>query len=220
MAASAPPPLRHDRRIKGGKAKKVFHTRKPFVLGGILASIVLVAFGLASLVIGIQGRQEVSDTLARENIVGTVDSTIPGQVVASGSQAKAMADVMRKHTLESSGGLTYSEMGQYATPDGAAKGTSDITLALKDANGKPVSNPVRNLWVTETALTTALNTSYFASQVGLFAIVMGIALMLTGVGFGVLTIGAFWKGAQVTRLEPVNENTSPPLAAAGKAHSV
>ncbi|MGH2633710.1 MAG: hypothetical protein ACRDG3_09900 [Tepidiformaceae bacterium] len=181
----------------------MFHTRKPFVIGGIIASIILVAFGIAAIVIGVQGRQEVNDTLARENIIGTTDSTIPGQKVASGSQAKAMADVMRKHTLESSGGLTYSEMGKYKTADGAPVGTNDATLAVKDANGKPVSNPARDLWVTETALTTALNTSYFASQVGLFAMVMGVALLLTGVGFGVLTIGAFWKGAQVTQAEPV-----------------
>ena len=42
--------------------------------------------------------------------------------------------------------------------------------------------------VTETALGTALNTSYFAENVATFAIVMGIALLLTGVGFLVLTL--------------------------------
>jgi hypothetical protein len=45
------------------------------------------------------------------------------------------------------------------------------------------------MWVTETALSTALNTSYFADQVGVFAIVMGIGLLLTGIGFLVLTLG-------------------------------
>lgn len=175
----------------------MFYKRQPFVLGGIVASVILVAFGIAAVVIGIQGRQEVHDSLYQENIVGTSDSSIPGQRVANGSQAKAMADVMRKHTLESSGGLTYSEMGKYKTPDGKPAGTNDAKLAVKDQNGNPVSNPARDLWVTETALTTALNTSYFASQVGLFAIVMGIALVLTGIGFGVLTIGGLWKGAFV-----------------------
>jgi hypothetical protein len=37
------------------------------------------------------------------------------------------------------------------------------------------------VWISETALGTALNTS--ASQVGLFAIVMGVALLLTRIGF-------------------------------------
>ena len=54
---------------------------------------------------------------------------------------------------------------------------------------KPVENGARNIWVNETALTTALNTSYFAQSVAMFAIVMGIALLLVGFGFLVLTLG-------------------------------
>jgi hypothetical protein len=52
-----------------------------------------------------------------------------------------------------------------------------------------VENGLRNLWVTETALTTALNTSFFAERVAVFSIVMGSALLLTGIGFLVLTLG-------------------------------
>ena len=36
--------------------------------------------------------------------------------------------------------------------------------------------------MTETALTTALNTSFFAERVAMFSIVMGVALLLTGSG--------------------------------------
>ena len=43
--------------------------------------------------------------------------------------------------------------------------------------------------MTETALSTALNTSFFAERVAMFSIVMGIAIVLTGVGFLVLTLG-------------------------------
>ena len=53
------------------------------------------------------------------------------------------------------------------------------------------------MWINETALTTALNTSFFASSVGLFAIVMGAALLLTGIGFLVLATGLV--GRTVTR---------------------
>ena len=38
--------------------------------------------------------------------------------------------------------------------------------------------------MTETALTNALNTSFFAEQVAMFGIVVGIALLLVGLGFG------------------------------------
>ena len=51
-----------------------------------------------------------ADDLAREQIVGTPDSTIPGQKVDTGSEAKAFAAVMRKHTLEATGGQTYAQM--------------------------------------------------------------------------------------------------------------
>jgi hypothetical protein len=40
--------------------------------------------------------------------------------------------------------------------------------------------------VTETALSTALNVSYLADQLGNFGLVVGIALMLAGIGFIVL----------------------------------
>jgi hypothetical protein len=73
--------------------------------------------------------------------------------------------------------------------DAAGKGTNDEKAAAKDPkSGEPVANPARNIWVTETALTTALNTAYFAESTATFAIVMGIALLLTGIGFLVLTL--------------------------------
>ena len=45
-----------------------------------------------------------------------------------------------------------------------------------------------DIWLTETALTTALNTSYMASRLAIFGIVTGIAFLLTGIGFGILAI--------------------------------
>jgi hypothetical protein len=158
-----------------------------FQYGGIVASIVLIAFGVGSVVTGFSGRDRVHNDLAREQIVGTPDSSIPNQLVDNGSKAEAFAKVMRKHTLEATGGLTYAQMPRYAGKNGTP--TNDEKLAAIDPkSGNPVDNPLRNLWVTETALTTALNTSYFAESVATFAIVMGFALMVTGAGFLVLTL--------------------------------
>ena len=53
--------------------------------------------------------------------------------------------------------------------------------------------------MTETALATALNMSYMATQLSLFSLVVGIALLLAGVGFLVLALG----GALRRRPEPV-----------------
>jgi hypothetical protein len=168
--------------------KKVF-----FAVGGLVASVTLLGMGVASIVVGYQGRDEVRDTLRAENIVAPDDSTIPGQLVDTGAEARAQADIMREHQLKTSQGLTYAEMGRFATPDNNPKGTNDAALAAKDAAGKPIANSVRATWVTETALATALNTAYFAEQVALFSIVVGFALVLSAVGFTVLALGTLWQ---------------------------
>ena len=160
---------------------------KLFQYGGIIASVVLIVFGAGSIITGINGRDRVQNDLKREQIVGTPDSTIPNQLVDNGSKAEAFAKVMRKHTLEATGGQTYAQMGRYMGKNG--KATNDEKLAAVDAKtGKPVENGLRNMWVNETALTTALNTAYFAESVSTYVIVMGIALLLSGAGFLVLTL--------------------------------
>ena len=185
---------------------------KFFKYGGIVASIVLIAFGVGSIYTGINGRDRVQSDLAREQIVGTPDSTIPGQLVDTGSEAQAFAKVMRKHTLEATGGKTYAQMERYV--DKAGKPTNDVKAAATDPkSGEPVANPARNIWVTETALSTALNTAYFAESTATFVIVMGIAMLLTGIGFLVLTLGVLRGPAAVkekSRTSPVKEAVAVP----------
>jgi hypothetical protein len=162
-------------------------SNKLYIYAGILASVVLIAFGAGSIYMGVDGRDRVRDDLAREMIVGTDDSSIAGQKVDTGSEAQEFAATIRKHTLESTDGLTYAQMGRFLDENG--KPTSDESKAAIDAKtGQPVENGLRNLWVTSTALSTALNTAYFAESVATFAIVMGIAMLLTGFGFLVLTV--------------------------------
>src|SRR3954463_15053961 len=119
--------------------------RKLLEYGGIAASIVLIAFGIGATVVGFQGRDQVRTELAREQIVGTPDSTIPNQLVNTGSEAQAFAKVMRKHTLEATGGQTYAQMGRFLTAKGAP--TNDEQAAATDPKtGKPVENGLRNMW--------------------------------------------------------------------------
>jgi F0F1-type ATP synthase membrane subunit c/vacuolar-type H+-ATPase subunit K len=183
--------------------------RKFFEIGGLVAAAVLIAFGVAAIVMGINGRSTVRDSLKLEQIVGTPDMTptaiaaeakkaglpasitlpttdVAGKAINTGARARAFASYMRIHTLEATGGVPYSQMPRYATANG--KGTNDPKAALQ-SNGQPVDNAARNIWVTETALTTALNTSYMAEQLALFGIVVGVALLLSGLGFSILAIG-------------------------------
>ena len=160
---------------------------KFFKYGGVVASIVLIAFGIGAVYMGVDGRDRVQSDLAREQIVGTPDSTIPGQLVNTGSEAQAFAATIRKHTLEATGGQTYAQMPRFV--DKAGKPTNDEKAAAVDPKtGEPVADQARTIWVTSTALQTALNTAYFAEGVATFAIVMGVALLLSGVGFLILTL--------------------------------
>jgi hypothetical protein len=60
------------------------------------------------------------------------------------------------------------------------------------------------MWVTETALTTALNMAYMAERLALFGIVVGVALLLSGIGFIVLTLGgALRREARTAEPAPV-----------------
>ena len=163
--------------------------KRLFEYAGVAASVVLVAFGIGSIVTGFTGRDTVQRDLAREKIVGTPDSSIPGQLVDTGGEAHAFANVMRRHALEATDGRPYAEMGRFIDKNG--KETNDEKQAAKDPKtGQPVENGARNIWVTETALSTALNVAYFAERVSTFAIVMGFALLLTGICLLVLTLMA------------------------------
>jgi hypothetical protein len=192
-------------------------------LGGFIAGAVLVAFGVAAIVMGFNGRSTVADSLTQEKIVGGADMTpaliakeaqeagltgvdlptvaVAGKAINSGERARAFASYMRIHALLATGGYTYAQMGRMQALPNTPKselapggGTDNPKWAVMDeATKQPVSNGARNVWVTETALSTALNTSYMAEKLGLFGIVVGIALFLSGIGFIVLAYAALHR---------------------------
>ena len=212
--------------------------RKVLEIGGFFAAAILIIFGVTAIVMGFNGRNTVRDSLKQEAIVGTPDmnrtaiaaeakkaglpasiklptADIAGKPITTGARARTFATYMRIHTLEATGGLTYSQLPRYATADG--KGTNDQTKALKAGNGQPLDNPVRNIWVTETALTTALNSSYLAENVALFGIVVGFGLLLTGLGFAILVFAGSLRGRELAfqifgKRKPETTGTSVPVA--------
>jgi hypothetical protein len=202
--------------------------RKLFEIGGVVAAAILVAFGAVAIVMGLNGRSTVTDTLKQEKIVGSPDMTpaaikaeakeaglavdkikfptlaVAGKEINSGDRAHAFAGYMRIHALEATQGLTYAEMGRFQAKANAPKqftdglgGTSDPKYAVVDpATKQPVDNARRNVWVTETALSTALNASYMADKIALFGVVVGVALLLTGIGFAILAIGGALRSSE------------------------
>jgi hypothetical protein len=212
--------------------------RKALEIGGILAAVVLVGFGIAAIVIGANGRSTVKSNVAEQKIVGTPDMTpsaikqevasaginpstiklptcsVAGKEVNDGNTARCFAEYMKVHALIATGGQLYSQMPRYATAHGP--GTNDPAAALKDANGKPVENPARNVWVQETALSTALNASYMAEQTSIFGIVVGVALLLSGFGFAILAVGGALRNPDSAmrsvreKAHPAHETTAHP----------
>lgn len=193
--------------------------------GGVVAGAILIVFGAISIVMSANGRSTVRDSLKAEQIVGTADMTpaaikveaakagltgitfptksVANVAITTGERARTFAEYMRIHALEATGGYTYSQMGTYLAVPNAPKaelmpggGTDDVKYADTDAKtGQPVSNGARNVWVTETALTTALNSSYMAESLALFGMVVGVALLLSGIGFEVLALATFRRRA-------------------------
>jgi hypothetical protein len=124
---------------------------------------------------------------------------IAGKTIDTGPEAQAMAQYMHIHALEATSGYTYAQMGIYTAKPGTPKsqlmaggGTDNAEFAAIDPQTKqPMQNGARQVWISETALTNALNMSFMASRIALFGIVVGIALLLTGIGFAILAgVGA------------------------------
>jgi hypothetical protein len=192
--------------------------RRIWEIGGFISGVVLIVFGVVALYMGINGYQTVGDELGKEQIVGGSDMApaeiqkaaseaglpetielptcdVVDEPIDTGGEARCFAQYMRIHALEASGGLTYAQMGRFQSaeePDDPA-GTSDEAAAAQDESGNPISNGARNLWITETALATALNVSYMAEQISIFSIVVGVALILTGIGLVILAFAVFGR---------------------------
>ena len=159
----------------------------------------------------------------QQTVFTTVEApscSVAGEPVNNGTRAACFGNYMRIHALGSSNGLTYAQMGQYtAKPDAPVEstdfngGTNDTTQAQVDpATGRPVSNGARNVWTSETSLSTALYLAFAASGISLFAIVVGIALLLSGIGFVILALAVF------RRKEAASEPShAPPTAETGTA---
>jgi hypothetical protein len=182
-------------------------------IGGYVSGGVLIAFGIAVIALGVWGFNFTRDHIEREGIsFGPIEDPAvvehapdwAGEPVDTGRKALAQAEIMREHTLSNTGGLTYAEMGQYQSADDPTdpKGTNDPEAAAKDVNGQPISNSARNIWVTETALATALDMGFMSEMLSIFSVVVGIALLLTGIGLVILAFAVFGRLWPVAHVAP------------------
>ena len=207
-------------------------------IGGVVAGVVLIAFGVAAIVLAHNGKNTIASELKFQQITGTPDMTptaikaevasqpwakgyalptcsVAGVAITNGDQARCFGQYMKVHTLEATQGVPYALMGRYvAAPDApksaltADGATSDPKYAQLDPKTQqPVENGARNIWVTYTSLTGALNASYMAEQMANFGIVVGIALLLSGLGFVILALGGALENQWAFAKKPAAENS-------------
>jgi hypothetical protein len=191
-------------------------------VGGYVSGGLLIFLGVAVTVLGIWGFAFTRDHIAREGVsFGPIEDPAvaehapdwAGEPVDTGRKALAQAEIMREHTLSNTGGLTYADMGQYQSAENPSDpvGTNDPEAAAKDANGDPISNGARNIWVTETALATALDMGFMSEMLAIFSVVVGVALLLTGIGLVILAKAVFGRRSTEAR------DASPPTTEPGDA---
>jgi hypothetical protein len=149
----------------------------------MVSSVLAFSVGIILLVAGLWAIVFTYQNVAREKIVTTEDASIPNAPVRDPFTLKAQADVIRKHTLKVTEGKTYAEMPQQVAKLDASGS------AVLDKDGKPVMvpNAARNIWVTATTLTTALNLGIITYLFSVLVILLGFVSIWTGVVFAALS---------------------------------
>lgn len=146
----------------------------------LVSSVLTMTAGIVLIAGGGGGIWFTYNKIAAENITTPADSAIPEKPVRGPFTLKAQADIMRTHVLRMTEGKTYAQMPRQ--------------IPKLDENGQPVldkegkqvmtSNTARDIWVTYTALTTALNLGILTYAFSGLAVFMGLMFLLWG--------GVFW----------------------------
>lgn len=123
--------------------------RQAAAIGAIVLGVLLVIGGAATWWV-------VSDTLADQNITTPEDACLPNRQVRGPFTAYCQAQVIQKHTLESTGGRTYAELDR--------------------------EDPLREVAMNASFLQASLFTSVVAFGVAAMAIGMGVIFVLLGLG--------------------------------------
>ncbi|MBI2064737.1 MAG: hypothetical protein HYT62_01645 [Candidatus Yanofskybacteria bacterium] len=148
----------------------------------MVTSILAIVAGIVMVGGGVWGIIFTYKNVAQEKITTPADASIPKAPVLGPLTLKAQADIIRKHTLETTDGKVFAEM-----PRQIQKLDVDGKPVL-DADGKPVmtANTARDMWITATTLNNALNLGIMAYALSSFILFLGLVFVWIGAVFCVL----------------------------------
>ena len=148
-----------------------------------VSSVLAILAGVVLVVGGIWGICFTYKNVVQENIMTPADASIPEVAVRGPMTLKSQADIIRFHTLKTTGGKTYAEM-----PHQIVKLDTDGNPVLgKDGKPVMVANTARNMWITATTLTTALNLGIVTYAFSGLILLFGLISIWTGITFGALS---------------------------------
>lgn len=148
-----------------------------------VSSVLAIAAGIIMVAGGIGGIAFTYTSIVQEKITTPADASIAEKPVRGPFTLKAQADIIRTHTLKTTGGKVYAEMPRQ--------------IPKLDANGQPVldtdnkpmmtANTARDMWVTATTLTTALNLGIISYAFSSLILLFGCISIWTGIIFCILS---------------------------------
>lgn len=122
----------------------------------VVLSFVLVATGAVLLWQGLDAKAQVREALVAEQIVTPEDAAIPSVPVDSAATAKAQADIIQAHVLETTGGETWATLDR--------------------------DDPLRATYLNAVTLRTSLMSAYMAFK--LADLVTGLGALFLALGLG------------------------------------
>lgn len=148
-----------------------------------IASILAIIAGIVLIVGGVWGVKFTYKNVTQEKIITTPDSSLPNRLVSGPMTLKAQANIIREHTLKTTGGKTYAEMPR------EIQKVDEKGNALFNSKGEALMTPntARDLWVTATTLTTALNLGIITYAFSGLIILFGLVSIMTGYVFSALS---------------------------------
>lgn len=141
-----------------------------------IAAIFMIVCGIIMIGASSWGLAFTYQNVARENITTPDDASIPETPVRGPLTLKAQADIIREHVLKNTEGKTFSEMPRQIPK------LDEAGNQVMDEEGKPVmtANTTRDMWVTATALTSALNLGILTYGFCVFVLCVGLLFIFNG----------------------------------------